>query len=234
MYSKKLDNAAEIIHRIPSGSTIMSGGFGLCGIPENSIQIISESTIDNLTVISNNLGNSGLGLVSWLKKNKIKKGICTYVGGNPDLEERILNNKIEIELVPQGTFIERIRSAGHGIPGFYTKTGVGTEVEQGKETKYFNEEKYILETALHADYALIKASIGDEFGNLYFEGASKNFSMAMAMAAKTTIVEVEKLVPIGEISPNVIHLPGLFVDHIYQGEQYKNTIEKLILKDSKD
>ena len=175
MYSKKLDNAVEVIHRIPSGSIIMSGGFGLCGIPENSIQIISESDINNLIVISNNLGNSGLGLVSWLKKNKIKKGICTYVGGNPDLEERILSNQIEIELVPQGTFIERIRSAGHGIPGFYTKTGVGTEIEQGKETKFFNEEKYILETALHADYALIKAGIGDEFETFILKELLKTF-----------------------------------------------------------
>lgn len=232
MFSKKLDNPRLLFSSIKDGSSIMSGGFGLCGIPENCIDLLEKFGPKNLTVISNNIGNSGRGLVKLLKKNMISKAVCSYVGGNPDLEERILNRSIEVSIMPQGTFIEKIRSAGAGIPAFYTKAGTDTEVELGKETKIFGQQKYILEEAIHADYAIIKASIGDEFGNIYFKEASRNFSPLMAMAAKTTIVEVEKLVKIGEIPPDQIHLPGVFVQHIFQGNSYKNEIEYLIEEES--
>ena len=230
MYSKKLSNPKEFISKnIKSNASIMSGGFGLCGIPENSIDILSQTSIKNLTIISNNIGNAGKGLVKLLKKNMIKKAICSYVGGNPDLEEKILKNEIEIQLTPQGSFIEKIRAAGAGIPAFFTPTGADTLIEKGKETRVFNGKKNILETALTADFAIIKANYGDEFGNLIFEGASRNFSPLMAMAAKVTIVEVEKLLPIGSFDPKDIHLPGIFVQHIYEGNNYENSIEHLIL-----
>ena len=228
MFSKKLDNPELLFSKIEDNSSIMSGGFGLCGIPENSIDFLEKFCPKNLTVISNNIGNSGRGLVKLLRKKLIKKAVCSYVGGNPDLEKLILNNEIEIELIPQGTFVEKIRSAGAGIPAFYTATGANTIIEKSKEVRFFNNKKYLLETALHADYSITKASIGDEFGNLYYEGASKNFSPLMAMASNTTIVEVEKLVKPGEINPNMIHLPGSFVQYIYQGKDYNNHIEHLI------
>jgi 3-oxoacid CoA-transferase subunit A len=230
MYSKKLDNPESFFSTIKNNSSIMSGGFGLCGIPENSIDYLAKFSPKNLTIISNNIGNSGRGLVKLLKKNMISKAICSYVGGNPDLEERIINGDIEVILTPQGSFIEKIRSAGAGIPAFYTPTGGDTEIENGKETRIFNGKKCLLEEALYADYSIIKATVGDEFGNLYFEGTSKNFSPLMAMAAKTTIVEVEKLVPIGELEPDLVQLPGIFVKHIYLGKDYRNDIEFLIEK----
>ena len=223
---KVFNNAKEAVKDIKNGSHIMSGGFGLCGIPENSIEAISELNLKDLSVISNNIGNSGRGLVSWLKKHMISKAYCSYVGGNPDLEEQIINKLIEIELIPQGTFSERIRAAGMGIRAFYTPTGHGTLVAEGKETKDF-DRPCILEEALHADYAIIKAEIGDDYGNLWFKETARNFSPLMAMAAKTTIVEVEKLVKVGDIKPEDIHLPGLFVQRIYQGKDYKNDIEFL-------
>ncbi len=228
MYSKKLEDPKSFLNQLNNGISIMSGGFGLCGIPENSIKYISESKLSNLTIISNNIGNSGRGLVSWLKKKKISKAICSYVGGNPDLEKLILNKEIEIDIIPQGTFIEKIRSKGAGIPAFFTPTGSDTIVEKGKETKIFQGRKYLLEESLGADVAIIKASKGDYFGNLYFKQTSQNFSPLMAMAADLTIVEVEELVPIGDIRSDEIHLPGIFVDHIYQGKNYQNHIEYLL------
>lgn len=215
---------------IKSGSTIMSGGFGLCGIPENSITTLSEMPLKDLTVISNNIGNSGRGLVKLLKKDMIKKAYCSYVGGNPDLEQRIFNEEIDIELVPQGTFSERIRAAGLGIRAFYTPTGYGTVVAEGKEVKEF-DRPCILETALHADYAIIKAQKADPYGNLWFKETARNFSPLMAMAAKTTIVEVEELVELGDIKPEEVHLPGIFVQRIYQGSNYENAIEFLKTRD---
>lgn len=223
---KVFKNASEAVKDIPSSSTIMSGGFGLCGIPENSINAISQLDIKNLTVISNNIGNSGRGLVAWLVKDMISKAYCSYVGGNPDLEERILNKSITVELVPQGTFSERIRAAGLGIRAFYTPTGYGTLVAKDKEVKEF-DRPCILEEALHADYAIIKAQKADTYGNLWFKETARNFSPLMAMAAKTTIVEVEELVELGDIPPEDIHLPGLFVQRLYQGKDYKNDIEFL-------
>lgn len=225
---KVFNNAKEALHDIKSGMTLMSGGFGLCGIAENCIDALTEIDIKNLTVISNNIGNSGRGLVKILIQDKISKAYCSYVGGNPDLEKRIMNKEIEVELVPQGTFSERIRAAGMGIKAFYTPTGYGTVVAEGKDVKQF-DRPCILETALHADFAIIKAEVGDKFGNLWFKETARNFSPLMAMAAKTTIVEVEKLVEVGELAPEDIHLPGIFVQRIFQGSNYKNDIEFLKL-----
>jgi 3-oxoacid CoA-transferase subunit A len=222
--SKLYPNAQEALKDFTSGMTLMSGGFGLCGIPENSITAISQMDVKDLTVISNNIGNSGRGLVKILVQDKIKKAICSYVGGNPDLEERILNKSIEIELVPQGTFSERIRAAGLGIRAFYTPTGAGTLVAEGKETKLF-DRPCILEHALHADFAIIKAQKADPYGNLWFKESARNFSPLMAMAARISVVEVEELVPLGALAPEDIHLPGLFVKRLYQGSNYENAIE---------
>jgi 3-oxoacid CoA-transferase subunit A len=225
--SKIFKDAKEALHDIVSGSTIMSGGFGLCGIPENSINQLEKMNIQNLTVISNNIGNSGRGLVKILVQDKIKKAYCSYVGGNPDLEKRIINKSIEIELVPQGTFSERIRAAGMGVRAFYTPTGYGTIVAEGKDVKVF-DRPCILEEALHADFALIKAQKADEYGNLWFKETARNFSPLMAMAAKTTIVETEEIVPLGAIPAEDVHLPGIFVQRVYLGKDYQNDIEFLI------
>lgn len=227
-HPKVYKNAIEALKDVTSGSTIMSGGFGLCGIAENSIEQLSQMPIKDLKVISNNIGNSGRGLVKLLKKNMISHAFCSYVGGNPDLEEQMMNKQVEVELIPQGTFSERIRAAGLGIRAFYTPTGYGTLVAEGKETKTF-DRPCILEEALHADFAIIKAQKGDKYGNLWFKETARNFSPLMAMAAKTTIVEVEELVELGEIPAEDIHLPGIFVQRIYQGSDYKNDIEFLKL-----
>jgi 3-oxoacid CoA-transferase subunit A len=224
---KVFTNAQSALFDFKSGMTLMSGGFGLCGIAENCIDALAEMNVKDLTVISNNIGNSGRGLVKILIQDKIKKAYCSYVGGNPDLEERLLKKQIEVELVPQGTFSERIRAAGMGIRAFYTPTGYGTLIAEGKEIKNF-DRPCILEEALHADFAIIKAQRGDTFGNLWFKETARNFSPLMAMAAKTTIVEVEELVAVGEIDPQDIHLPGIFVQRIFQGKDYKNEIEFLI------
>lgn len=220
-------DAISALHDFKSDVTLMSGGFGLCGIAENCIEALTTLNVNNLTVISNNIGNSGRGLVKILVQDKIKKAYCSYVGGNPDLEVRLLNKQLEVELVPQGTFSERIRAAGLGIRAFYTPTGYGTLVANGKDEKMF-DRPCILETALHADYAIIKAEKGDTFGNLWFKETARNFSPLMAMAAKITIVEVEQLVEVGEIPPEDVHLPGIFVQRIFQGKNYKNDIEFLI------
>lgn len=224
---KVFKDAHSALHDIQSGITLMSGGFGLCGIAENCIDALATIDVKDLTVISNNIGNSGRGLVKILVQDKIKKAYCSYVGGNPDLEVRMLNKQVEVELVPQGTFSERIRAAGMGIRAFYTPTGYGTLIAEGKEVKTF-DRPCIMETALYADYAIIKAQRGDTFGNLWFKETARNFSPLMAMAAKITIVEVEELVEVGEIDPHDIHLPGLFVQRIFQGKNYKNEIEFLV------
>ncbi len=224
---KVFSNAASALSDIQSGMTLMSGGFGLCGIAENCIDALTMIDVKDLTVISNNIGNSGRGLVKILVQDKIKKAFCSYVGGNPDLEKRMLAKDIEVELVPQGTFSERIRAAGMGIRAFYTPTGHGTLIAEGKEVKMF-DRPCILETALHADFAIIKAQKGDTFGNLWFKETARNFSPLMAMAAKITVVEVEELVQVGEIPPEDIHLPGIFVQRIFQGSNYKNDIEFLV------
>jgi len=212
---------------IEKGTRLMFGGFGLCGIPEKCIEVLSQLPIQDLTVISNNIGNSGRGLAILLQQRKIKKAICSYVGGNPDLEQQIAQNLIEVELVPQGTFSERIRIGGMGIGGFYTPTGVGTIIEEGKEKKKWNGVEYLLELPLKGDIACIKAQKADTFGNLWFKESARNFSPLMAMACTTTIVEVEELVPVGEIPPENVHLPGIFVNFIFLGTNYQNSIEFL-------
>jgi 3-oxoacid CoA-transferase subunit A len=229
MTHKVYQNAKEACSDIFSGASIMSGGFGLCGIPENSIDALTQLPITDLTIISNNIGNSGRGLVKILVQDKIKKAYCSYVGGNPDLEKRLLNESLEVELVPQGTFSERIRAAGLGIRAFFTPTGYGTLIAEGKEVREF-DRSCVLETALSADFAIIKAEKGDPYGNLWFKETARNFSPLMAMAAKTTIVEVEQLVDFGEIPAEDVHLPGLFVQRIYQGKDYLNDIEFLKLE----
>ena len=229
--SKVYKNATEATADITDGSSIMSGGFGLCGIPENSIDALTQMDVKDLTVISNNIGNSGRGLVKILKQHKIREAFCSYVGGNPDLEEQMLSGAVKVNLVPQGTFSERIRAAGMGIRAFYTPTGYGTVIAEGKDVKTF-DRPCILEEALHADFAIIKAQKGDTYGNLWFKETARNFSPLMAMAAKTTIVEVEELVELGELKAENIHLPGLFVQRIYQGTNYKNEIEFPILEES--
>ncbi len=228
-HPKVYEDAKSALRDIQSGMTLMSGGFGLCGIAENCIDALTEIDVVDLTVISNNIGNSGRGLVKILVQDKIKKAYCSYVGGNPDLQVRMLDKRIQVELVPQGTFSERIRAAGLGIRAFYTPTGYGTLVAEGKEEKMF-DRPCILETALHADFAIIKAQKGDTYGNLWFKETAQNFSPLMAMAAKITVVEVEELLPCGSLLPEEIHLPGIFVQRIFQGTNYKNDIEFLVLE----
>ena len=203
-HPKVYEDAKSALRDIQSGMTLMSGGFGLCGIAENCIDALTEIDVVDLTVISNNIGNSGRGLVKILVQDKIKKAYCSYVGGNPDLQVRMLDKRIQVELVPQGTFSERIRAAGLGIRAFYTPTGYGTLVAEGKEEKMF-DRPCILETALHADFAIIKAQKGDTYGNLWFKETAQNFSPLMAMAAKITVVEVEELLPCGSLLPEEIH-----------------------------
>ena len=228
MKTKIFKNAEEAVFDVVSDSSIMSGGFGLCGIAENLIDALVKKDIKNLTAISNNIGNQGKGLAKLLKQRKITKAYCSYVGGNPDLEEQMLSNEVEVELVPQGTFAERIRAAGMGIRAFYTPTGYGTLIAEGKDAKTF-DRPCILEEALHADFAIIKAEKGDKYGNLWFKESARNFSPLMAMAAKTTIVEVEQLVELGEIPSEDVHVPGVFVNRIFQGTNYQNDIEFLKL-----
>lgn len=232
MSTKIYQDAKDALSDFKSGMTLMSGGFGLCGIAENCIDALTDMDVKDLTVISNNIGNSGRGLVKVLIQKKIKKAFCSYVGGNPDLEQQMLNNEIDVELVPQGTFSERIRAAGLGIRAFYTPTGYGTLIAEGKEEKVF-DRPCILETALHADFAIIKAQKADPYGNLWFKETARNFSPLMAMAAKTTVVEVEELVDLGDIKAEDIHLPGIFVQRIFQGNNYKNDIEFLKLEGEK-
>lgn len=205
----------------------MSGGFGLCGIAENCIAEIERRGVRNITAISNNIGNQGKGLARLLKKRQISHAICSYVGGNPDLEEQMLAGEITTELVPQGTFSERIRAAGMGIRGFYTPTGYGTVVAEGKEVKVF-DKPCLLEKPLEADYAIIKAQKGDPYGNLWFKETARNFSPLMGMAARITVAEVEELVALGDIPAEDVHLPGIFVQRIFQGKDYRNDIEFLI------
>ena len=222
--TKVFENAEQALHDLTDGISLMSGGFGLCGIPENSINRISEMGLKSIHAISNNIGNSGRGLAVLLKNRQITEATCSYVGGNPDLEQQMLDGDVQVTLVPQGTFSERIRAAGMGIRGFYTPTGYATLVAEGKEIREF-DRPCLLELPLEADYAIIKAEVGDEYGNLRFKETARNFSPLMAMAAKTTIVEVEKLVPMGELAAENVHLPGLFVQRIYQGSFYQNDIE---------
>lgn len=229
-YGKVYPDAAAALHDLTDGISLMSGGFGLCGIPENSIRELVRRGIKGIHAISNNIGNSGRGLALLLKQRQISHATCSYVGGNPDLEQQMLAGEVQVTLVPQGTFSERIRAAGMGIRAFYTPAGAGTLVAEGKEVRQF-DRPCLLEYPLNADFAIIKAEKGDPYGNLWFKETARNFSPLMAMAAKTTIVEVEQLVPLGAIPPEDVHLPGVFVQRIYQGTDYENAIEIPIYAD---
>ncbi len=224
--NKIVANAAEAIRDIQSGMTIMVGGFGLCGIPENCIQALVNSKINNLTCISNNAGVDDFGLGLLLQNRQIKKMISSYVGENAEFERQMLSGELEVDLIPQGSLAERCRAGGAGIPAFYTPAGYGTEIAEGKESRMYNGKPHILESALTADFALVKAWKGDRYGNLIYKGTALNFNHVMAMAGKITIVEVEELVEPGDLDPNFIHTPGVFVQRIFQGSNYEKRIEQ--------
>ena len=227
MIDKRVKNAQEAIQGIQSGMTVMLGGFGLCGIPENCINELAASDLTDLTCISNNAGVDDFGLGLLLKKHQIKKMIASYVGENAEFERQMLTGEMEVELTPQGTLAEKCRAAQAGIPAFYTPTGFGTEVAEGKEVKDFNGKPHILEHAYEADFSIVKAWKGDHSGNLIFKGTARNFNLPMAGAAKITIAEVEELVEPGELDPNEIHIPGIMVQRIFQGENYEKRIERV-------
>jgi 3-oxoacid CoA-transferase subunit A len=224
--NKVFKNAMEAIHDIWDGATLMVGGFGLCGIPENLIKALREKGVKNLTVMSNNAGVNDFGLGILLQTKQIRKMISTYVGENEIFEQQCLKGEIEVELIPQGTFSERIRAGGAGIAAFFTPTGVGTLVEQGKEKRGFDGREYILERSLKADFALIKAYKGDAMGNLVYRKTARNFNPMMATAAAITIAEVEEVVPVGAIDPDNVHTPGIFVNRIFRGVDHEKRIEK--------
>jgi 3-oxoacid CoA-transferase subunit A len=224
--NKVVANADEAVRDISDGATIMVGGFGLCGIPENLIRALVRKGVKNLTTMSNNAGVDGLGIGLLLAAGQIRKHVGTYVGENKLLEQMVLQGKVELDLVPQGTFSERIRAGGAGIPAFFTPTGVGTMVAEKKETREFDGRVYVMEHALKADFALIKAWKGDKWGNLVYRKTARNFNPMMAAAAKITIAEVEHLVEVGELDADTVHTPSVYVKRIFQGEQYERRIEK--------
>ena len=233
MIEKKVLNAADGCKDIFSGATIMLGGFGLCGIPENCIQALVEMKINGLTCISNNAGVDDFGLGYLLQNKQIKKMISSYVGENEEFERQMLSGELEVDLIPQGSLAERCRAAGAGIPAFFTPAGFGTEISTGKEVRNFNGKPHILETALNADFAIVKAWKGDTAGNLIYKGTARNFNPLMAMAGKITIAEVEELVSPGELDPNQIHTPGIFVQRIFKGSNYEKRIEQRTLNENK-
>ncbi|HYA25716.1 MAG TPA: CoA transferase subunit A [Terriglobales bacterium] len=224
--NKVVANADEAVRDVLDGATIMVGGFGLCGIPENLIRALVRKGVKNLTTISNNAGVDGFGMGLLLSAGQIRRHIGTYVGENKLLEQMILQGRIQLDLVPQGTFSERIRAGGAGIPAFFTPTGVGTVVAEDKETRDFDGRMYVMERALKADFALVKAWKGDKWGNLVYRKTARNFNPMMATAAKVTIAEVEHLVEVGELDPDMVHTPSVFVKRIFQGELYEKRIEK--------
>jgi 3-oxoacid CoA-transferase subunit A len=223
---KVVANADEAVRDIPDGATVMVGGFGLCGIPENLIRALVRTGVKNLTTISNNVGVDGQGMGLLLAAGQIRRHIGTYVGENKLLEQMVLERKIDLQLVPQGTFSERIRAGGAGIAAFFTPTGVGTIVAEGKEVREFEGRAYVMERGLTADFALVKAWKGDTVGNLVYRKTARNFNPMMATAAKVTIAEVEHLVPVGEIEPDAVHTSGIYVQRIFQGEKYERLIER--------
>ena len=226
MISKVVSSASKAIEGIKDNMTVMFGGFGLCGIPENTIAEINKTGVSGLTCISNNAGVDDFGLGFLLQSRQIKKMIASYVGENDEFERQMLSGELDVELIPQGTLAERCRAAGAGIPAFFTPAGFGTEVAEGKEVREFNGKPHILEHAFHADFAFVKAWKGDEAGNLIFKGTARNFNPMMAMAGKITVAEVEELVPAGVLSPNEIHTPGIFVQRIFKGESFEKRIEQ--------
>lgn len=224
--NKKVAGAHEAVSDIPHGAVIMVGGFGLCGIPENCIAALVANGVSDLVCISNNAGVDNFGLGLLLKARQIRKMVSSYVGENAEFERQLLKGELEVELIPQGTLATRIQMAGMGIPAFYTPAGYGTEVAAGKEVREFEGKKYLMELALHADFSLVKAWKGDTMGNLVFRKTTRNFSTSMAKAGKVTIAEVEQLVPAGELDPDGIHVPGVYVHRIFEGSHYEKRIEK--------
>lgn len=223
---KIVTGADEAIHDIPDDAVIMLGGFGLCGIPENCITALARKGVRNLTCISNNAGVDNFGLGLLLKTRQIKKMMSSYVGENEEFERQLLSGELEVDLIPQGTLATRIQMAGMGIPAFYTPAGYGTEIAQGKEIREFKGKPYLMEHALHADFAIVKAWKGDSLGNLVFRKTTRNFSTSMAKAGNITIVEVEELVKPGDLDPDTIHVPGIYVHRIFQGRDYEKRIER--------
>ena len=219
-------SAEAAIHDIEDGAVLMLGGIGLCGIPENSISALVKKGVKGLTCISNNAGVDDFGIGLMLQGRQVKKMISSYVGENAEFERQLLSGELEVELIPQGTLAERCRAAGAGIPAFYTPAGVGTEVAEGKEIRVFNGKTYLMEYAFDADFAIVKAWKGDKHGNLIFKDTARNFNPMMAMAGKVTIAEVEELVEAGELNPNDIHVPGVYVHRIVQGSDYEKRIEQ--------
>ena len=226
MINKKVANAQEAINDIKDGDTLMLGGFGLCGIPENCIAALVQKGVKNLTCISNNAGVDDFGIGLMLHKKQVKKMISSYVGENAEFERQLLPGELDVELIPQGTLAFRCMAAGYGMPAIYTPAGIGTEVALGKEVRNFNGKDYLLEKAFDANFAIVKAWKGDTAGNLIFKATSRNFNTVMAMAGKITIAEVEELVEPGQLDPNQIHTPGIYVHRILQGKDYEKRIEK--------
>ncbi|SDE89411.1 CoA transferase subunit A [Chitinophaga filiformis] len=228
--NKVVANADEALHDIRDGATLMLGGFGLCGIPENSIAALVRKGIKQLTCISNNAGVDDFGLGLLLKTRQIKKMLSSYVGENAEFERQLLSGELEVELIPQGTLATRIQMAGMGIPAFFTPAGYGTEIANGKESREFNGKQYLMELALHADFSIVKAWKGDTMGNLVFRKTTRNFSTSMAKAGNITIAEVEHLVQPGELDPDQIHVPGIYVHRIFPGSNYEKRIERKTVK----
>ena len=231
--SKVFTNATDAIADIKDGSTLLLGGFGLCGIPENSIAAIVEKGIKNLICVSNNAGVDDFGIGLMLKQKQVKKMIASYVGENAEFERQLLSGELEVELIPQGTLATRCMAAGYGMPAIFTPAGIGTEVAIGKETRVFNGKEYLLEMAFDADFAIVKAWKGDVMGNLIFRETARNFNPLMAMAGKITIAEVEELLPAGALDPDHIHTPGIYVHRIFQGKNYEKRIEQRTVQPKK-
>ncbi|NJL11889.1 MAG: CoA transferase subunit A [Microscillaceae bacterium] len=230
MINKVVENAEAAIADIFDGATLMLGGFGLCGIPENCIAALVRKGVKNLTCISNNAGVDDFGIGLMLQQRQVKKMISSYVGENKEFERQLLSGELEVDLIPQGTLAERIRAGGAGIPAFFTPAGVGTDVAQGKEVREFYGKTYLMEKWLRADFALVKAWKGDTSGNLIFQGTARNFNPMMATAGRITIAEVEELVPAGALDPNFVHTPGIFVQRIFEGKNYEKRIEQRTIR----
>jgi 3-oxoacid CoA-transferase subunit A len=230
--NKVYKSADEAVHDIKDGSVIMLGGFGLCGIPENCITALVKKGVKNLTCISNNAGVDDFGIGLMLQTKQVKKMISSYVGENAEFERQLLSGELEVELIPQGTLATRCLASGYGMPAVFTPAGVGTEVAEGKEIRKFNGKKYLMEMAFDADYSIVKAWKGDTLGNLIYKETARNFNPMMAMGGKITIAEVEELVPAGELDPNNIHTPGIYVHRIFQGSNYEKRIEQRTVRKS--
>ncbi|MBC7744037.1 MAG: CoA transferase subunit A [Flavobacterium sp.] len=231
MINKVVKDAIEATKDIKDGMTLMLGGFGLCGIPENTIRALVDKGVKNLTCISNNAGVDGFGIGLMLEKRQVKKMISSYVGENAEFERQLLSGELEVELIPQGTLASRCMASGYGMPAIFTPAGVGTEVADGKETRNFNGKDYLMEMAFEADFAIVKAWKGDSAGNLVYRLTARNFNPVMAMAGKITIAEVEEIVELGELDPDHIHTPGIFVHRIFQGKNYEKRIEQRTLRE---